>query len=132
MTSSNHSDQAVTVDLSDGRAGIIVGYVDAGPGLPATGTRVAALLDGAIPADPTFVLVSVRWPTHTTIVNIHTLKTDTHDAADTTTWYLAALDATPTGYAIAPGHTTTELTAGVPDLPGITAARTVAVRERAC
>lgn len=138
MTSNRAALHTTTVELSDGRTGHIVGYVAAFPHHPAPGTITTPIPGHNEPVagnTDVYALVSVRWATEVTTIDVST----GHSVVDYvpgllgtprgTSWYLAPVAATPNGYAIIGGRANSGHTAHIPDIDGITDARTVNVHD---
>ncbi len=138
MTSNRAALASTTVELSDGRTAHLVGYVDAFPRHPQAGTIAAPIPGDDEPVTGSadvYALVSVRWATEVTTIDAATGASSVEyvpgllGTPSGTHWYLAPVEATPHGYAIVGGRANRGHTAHVPDLDGITAARTVNVHD---
>lgn len=138
MTTTIAARSTITIELSDGTTGHIVGYIDAFPSHPARGTIAAPIPGPDEPlittSDAVFALVSVRWATEITTVDVST-GTSTVDyvtgllGPNGTSWYLALVEPTEHGFATIGGHAAGEHTAPVPAIDGITEARVVKVHD---
>lgn len=138
MTANRAALASTTVEISDGRTAHIVGYVDAFPHHPQAGTIAAPIPGHDEPVTATtdvYALVSVRWATEVTTLDTATGRSTVAympgllGSPRGTHWYLAPVDATPRGYAIVGGRANSGHTAQVPDIDGITTARTVNVHD---
>ena len=139
MTTSRAALTTIVAHLSDGTTAHIIGCIDAFPGHPAAGTIAEPLTAGTGEAvtdhdAPLFALVSVTWATEVTTHNLATGDTVTKYVPGLlgpsgTSWYLAPVTATETGFRLVGRRAAGFRTARLPEIPGIDAPRQVNVHD---